>query len=450
MSIKKLVGIFLLLSQLLFLLLQIDDPLDKDGLKWVESVDYKTPNDSYYYLLGLNVAADQNPLEFGKAKVKQMREWEAKYQHCGNGRQYPFSLKPEKVLIEKFPKNSLKHYKDYYDAVTDVGFSASLKQKERELLRRYRQWLSMKPHRTMDCPTDLLGHSAIGSLIYADELYLLNVASLFAEKRYQEARIEVDWYSTQLLEKINDVSPMTYKSLMFKRLNKLLDMISIMAQKKPGLFSEIKIDQQLLTDAEPYFRRQLLTSFNSDMSMQTLAAYEWPFSSGSEWFESRNEEFKAAKFTPRWLTKTFYKPNMNFNRNYKKYLKLSQYSKLSPREFFEAIRQECDYDCNWPTFSKLRNYGTYKQRFWSFGYASLYRSYDLVAKLALVNNVTRGNGNVLIESTTNPYTDEADAYFDPKLHRICFKSSMNKMPKIYAEQGYSCVYKFSNDVGGFE
>lgn len=446
MSIRRLIGVIILISQLLFLLLQVDDPINKEGLKWVESVDYKTPNDSYYYLLGLNVTADKNPLEFGKAKVTQMREWEAKYQHCGNGRQYPFSLEPEKVLIEKFPKSSLKHYKDYYDAVTDVGFSASLKQKERELLRRYRQWLSMKPHRTMDCPTNLLGKSVIGNLIYAHELYLLNVASLFAQKRYQEVRIEVDWYSTQLLEKMNDVSSMTSKLLMFESLSKHLDMIALMAQKKPGLFSEIKIDQKQLTNAEPYFRRELLTSFNSDMSMQALAAYDWPFSSGSEWLEPRNEEFKSAKFTPRWLTKTFYKPNMNFNRTYKKYLKLSQYSRLSSKKFYEAISRECDYDCNWSIFSKFRNYGTYKQRFWSFGYASLYRSYDLVAKLALVNNIIRGNSNVLIQSTINPYTGKADASFNQELNRICFKSSMPKKSNAYANSGYSCVFKISFDA----
>lgn len=438
MKFKKILFCLLFFLVGAFLLLQIDDPLNEEAVAWIESVDYQTPNESYYYFLGLNVASEHDPLEFGKEKITEIRDWEVQHEFCTDGGRAPYKINPEKLLIKDVFSQLLEKQQDYIKAITNKDFVTSLTESEKLFLERFRVWLSLKPFKSMQCPNFILPLANYSNLTFGNRLHLLNIASLFARGDYPATKEAVEKNTDVLLDKIANADALFAKAAFHRMLNDHLDLIAVMAQKQPSIFSKIKIDKQQLLNPELIFKEQLLDVYNADRTAQKIGALLWPFGPEKEFWEP----VETIKVTPKWLYKTLYKPNMNFNKTYADLKELIDKSQMNINDYYSFRRSGCNSrECRWSFLDKLRNYGFYKNR--SLHEFTLDRAFDLLVKIELVNSIIKNNA-LLEKSLINPYTGENDVLYDEKRKRICFSSSAPHTRLGYPGNDYSCVYKIDN------
>lgn len=423
MNIKKYLVLILLFLFGVFLLLQIDDPLDTEVLEWVKSVDYKTPNDSYYYLLGLNVSADQDPLEFGKAKVKEMREWEAEIIENGyaeNSNAYSFSLRPDRNLLNSRIECELNSLEDYINMFEDNDFQRSLSNEQKIYLSRYRHWLKLSPLKPMSYPFYGTSFSYVFDVNDGYKLYLRNLVYQFTHGNKQLAAQEMQKGVLHLIELIKNSGPLVERLALLKLLNQHLNVLAIMIQRHPEMFSKIVLEHKHLTDITATLNYELVFSYNTIKVLQN--------------------EGRFPPFWMNWFGIAFAKPNMTTNRLLTNYLALKDISVLTSRQFFEQDQSSCKQVGRWSLIDKIRNFHTYltsDRNICKFRATYLTRGYDLFAKISLINSLVEEEGNVPIKTAINPFTGSKDAFYKNDKKQLCFKSSASDQKY---QQEYSCIY----------
>lgn len=437
---KKFFVSLIVLILVCFLLLQIDDPLDKEVLEWVESVDYQTPNDSYYYLLGLNVSADQDPLEFGKAKVKEMREWEKEIKSNGylaNEKVNQFSIEPEESLLDLDNKFSLNSYEDYFNAFNAKDFNQSLDYEQHLFLSRFHHWLNFQPYRSMEWKFSGARFPTYPELLSGFRLNLYSLCSQFStNKKIVAKQTEENIY--QIVALVEDANYLLDRVIFMLALNYYLDAYALMAQKDPNSVSRLEIDWQRLVNIEKVLKGELAFSFNSVEIIEQNQEYVNPFISDLS-------KFEAVNLLPNWLGRTFYKPNMALNHS----LSLSKFllinSTLTPSDYYRFSDNICnDFDES-SLLDRVRNLGLlphYGACYFFDNY--LARGYDFIAKVTLINTITDQKEQWNTSQTINPATSEADSFYDKQKNRVCFKTL--ERSDVAKKKGLSCIYKLSPEV----
>lgn len=426
----------------LFALLYVDDALDPDVVEWVESIDYQTQDESYLYLLGLN-AENQEPTEFGRAKLVEMRRWEAALKenpakHIESA-ELSFEIGPENRLVTDCMETYFRDYQRYEDVFTGKTKQV-LTTKQSKFVERYQKWIKLGPPRHMSWPNVMELFPNYVGLVYANDLYLRSLVSKFLYGDAQVAATEMQSHIAALLEFTASTNHLVEKMISLVMLNASLEVTSLMAQQKAGLFKEINVDSQQLIDLKSMMPREFATFYNY---------YQLPnfgfVALSEEGFWSVEGMVERLIEVP-LIRRLLYKRNMTANVDLWTKKHVIKLSRQSPQDFIES------FDDPYPSkyeFSKL-----YKLRNWGFAVAEigseqaemwnsyLLRGFDVYAKIVLVNKVINGRSRVEITRTAiNPFTHEADASWGEDQNRLCFDRPIKL---IQNEKHYHCIFFLSD------
>lgn len=386
--------------------LQIDDDLEPAVKGMLDKAQARGNGGAYYYLMGLDAAAGEDPVKVGKMVYASILQGEEEY--LNNGEEFDYQKYPDELRLP-LPDSR------YFCSGWDAGCIESLFQDSSDLdeiidnhavlIERYREFNLFNEFSTLSRPSLFEPFPAYQYIRRANRLMVLH-GIREAKKSNTGGAISLLLDNISNLRKqLAHADTLVGKLVFLLQISENLDVIALIAREEEHDHS---MEIQPLSSEEKNFDVVIAREFG--MAYDTSRSLD------------RNPEFFTdGGFVPGWLIRLFFKPNMTTNAIFPVYYQTIEYSTMSHMQFASEAVQG---DRAKIRESLLRNpAGVYINRTGMPDYKKyVARFFDLDAKILLFNAaMDHSNIKLILESETSPYYGaESLAYLTDDHKRICF------------------------------
>lgn len=430
--------------------LEIDDPLNPEVIEWVESIDYETEDESYLFLLGMNIA-DQDPIEAGRERIKLLREWEAALAKNGIGKSWgTFEKDAPNELITDFAGKYLERTLGGYQALfLNARSESELPEEEKIYLSRYKAWLAMLPPKSMAWPNSISPESFVWgyNTSLGNSLLIETLVHEFVHENSNHAGEELTTYILKLIDLTKNANDDFERQVYLNALSSGTEVLGMMVQRQPLKLEGLDVSSTDLTDISSVLKREQ-AYFTAYYNLKG-ARYPSPFATGVSW--SRMSECHdvggGAGLSPtsNLFALVLYKPNMVSNELHKLLKSAHKLSLLSPKQFVMSYNDKTPKS-DFPSLGqRLRNWG-FSQCFlvneeWQAWRDYVSRGFDLYAKIQLLNALIDGKSHEeIIEKSINPFTEKVGANWHEDRQQLCFDRPIK--PRL-GDKNKNCIYILS-------
>jgi hypothetical protein len=398
------------LALLLIILLPIDDALDAEAAKWLESANDVTDvkGNAYYFLMGMGAVPPQAPEAAGRKLVEEYLRTEQEFRE-GKLDKFPFMDRAE-------PEIPLPEGK-YYCPINEPGCFTRLvsdraKLEEElatytELLQRYYRFLQFDILKPLLRPSVHMPFPLYSFLIRGQRLHHFKIL----RERFSGGRER----ALMLLQE--DIGQWRKQLAAAPGLIEKLIALKMLANDLDLLFNAFPAERDYrlpaLTTEERSFQGPMIKefAFGANLLLKITPGYEEAIGSG-QW---------------RWLARPAIKTNMTVNNFFIHYKGISELSLASPAEFNAAIAEERHIPQG---VFNLRNIGGSALVWLAVPQYAEYiaRIHDVDCKLALLNaalGLDEAAWNRVVTGAAelaarNPYNPESKPFIDSTTHSLCF------------------------------
>lgn len=389
MSKKYILGFFILVG--LFFFSQIDDDLSDDSLALLKRLDGDSESTAYFYLMGIFANENEDPIEVGRALVKEYQTYEKDDSY--KVVEYPWENKlplPDgELFCHIWNKGCLEKL---FDSDTEIE---KLLNAHAILVARIDKFHTLNDYRSLAKPTFSEVFPEYTYIVRAERLRILDAISLYNKGESESAISALFNQYLQLKKSLKFQDNLIGKLILLMRLSEVVDILSVI-----GSMSNIGVAE--------------LSGLSADeRSFSVVVAREFGLAYHTFQELDRNPNFFYDDLAfPRWFVRAVYKPNMTINAITSRYYRLERLSRLSPYNFAKEVIDEKE-KVNVST-SLFRNY--YGKRLNSVEpYFDDYiaRFMDFEAKIELFNHLHTG-----FDHAKNPYYNSGspEVFAD----RVCF------------------------------
>lgn len=404
------------------LLLQIDDDLNPEIAPFLAKGVATAPNDAYFYLMGIDAPAGENPLEAGKKKYAAIDQTKSIFdEHIPADS----TVRKNKLTL---PEGKYFGYaeKDYLSAMFSANDVAQVLAENAVLLERYQTLIEIKGYQTVTNATLSETFPNYSYLTKGNKLLFLKTINTAKTSGVEKAIPLLTDNLSALRMQLKNADNLVGKLIYTLLISESLDVLSILVHQQKS-FSAVNIAPISLAERK----------FDIVMSREFAMAYDalTQLDRSPDFFTHTGAlkgEFDNDKGSaPGWWVRAIYKPNMSANGQYLFYKEIVALSQLEQAEF-ASITQETkkkDEELLSVETSYIRNAaGSILLNIASpafEGYTALL--FDLNAKIAIFNQTAnKAELPTDLSNIQNPYYDKADtAYYSEDKKSICLTGPLN-------------------------
>ncbi|WP_435235944.1 hypothetical protein ACR30L_19765 [Psychromonas sp. PT13] len=421
--VKIIVGTLILLL-LACLALQMDDELDEDQISFMKLSETPAQSDAYFYLLGLAVDKNKDPISEGKKLYEGIKLIENHNQRANYLDQKPIQLMLDKSI---FPEDELLCSVGQSECMTVIDNNLDripqLLSKNTLFIKRYQTFLHLDDYHTLTQPSVDEPFPPYEYLSMATRI--INLQQIWQASQGKQAQaINALYQSHEQLRKLLTKQDMLIgKLIVLNLLSENIDAINLLAMTHNLTLSTPLL---LLTKQD----RSLVNSFSRD------ARGGYQLYSKLDRAENIFSSNLSSPHIPSWVTRILYKPNMTTNQSNKWYLYFAMLSELPANEFVQEVQLSDRIPAiktHWIRNSigtvlsqvSVPNYQEYIADFW-----------DMDSKIQLFNAALNNNEiSDIIDTTKSIYADQKNIapYLSEDKKQLCFDSPIHSEPK------YNCL-----------
>lgn len=401
---KILIGI-ILFGVVAVLLLQIDDELNPEVAAFLEQAKPAEKSDAYLYLLGIVAAKGEDPSVVGKQLFADMQQAEEQYSFNDDSFGYEGYLEIKRLSQPEGKLFCSSWQEGCWQTVFENRHDREKAlQENATLLNRYKAFKKLTDYHSLAQPTEVEVYPPFHYLLKANRLVALEAINMEPAQSLNMLLGHITELRLQLKRADNLIGKMIFTVM----LSDSLDVASVISHKE-------NID----------FKGEILPLTQRERDLASAIPREFAMGYGVYSQLDNNPEFFARNgwrsYTPSWLVRLFFKPNMTANDAFLFYSDIVRRSQLAQIEFTESdfgITEE-----SYPQLSSIRNSvgnilnGIAKPNFDKY----ITRLFDLNAKITIFNQTT--NKAELPENLAyiqNPYYETGGtAYYSEDGKSIC-------------------------------
>lgn len=397
---KKISSLLLFMGIAAILLLYPDETLNHETQTALNSIDWKTQNDAYLYVLGIDAALDTDPKDEGKKVLKSIRQKEATYSQPGS---YEYIDTLESIAKLEVPDL------DFFCSLDDKGcfekivsFNSVDLDKEPLLTikNRYLTLLTLNDYRSLTQPHFLEPFPNYDFLIKGNRL--ANIEAIYLAQKCCPEKAVQNLYG--LIEQQRKQMVLTDNLL-----GRMIDYVLIN--------ESIEVLSRILRQHE-LDGKQLAPLSVTELSLETALKREQALSIST--LQLVGEHYNI-DWLPDWALKIFFKKNITINAVAPIFKQAISVSERPQPEFENAL---ASYKSIALKESWLKNpLGTIRNRMYPIYFDTyIARGLDLNAKISLFNGAL--GQPITAESLSripNPYyANSFDAKISKETNTACF------------------------------
>jgi len=402
--LKKYTRDFLILL-LCFLLYSIDDNLDPKIQKIVEQVNHLKANEAYFYLMGIDTAADQDPMVVGKnifERGKKITDEIDDNFTVNLERFEQFDKKRKKLVLPQLEADILCREENpcFKKILADTEKYKQKIQQHQILVQRYQKFLTFDQYQQPNESNFSLFSPSYRFFTIPNKIIILNAIIQASEKQPQQAINNLLNNIKGLRKKLWQTDDYIGKFILSSLIAQNLDTLSLIAYKNHlQLKEELKPLSKKEKDLEIVFARELAALYNNSKIMkQNASFYDFP-----------------------WL----FKPNMSINKLYLFHNQLLEKNKLAPKDFAKLINQKENKkltDVIKTAWSYFRNPEgeIFRPSIKSYYFEYIASLFELDAKIILFNQI-HYQGITDFNTIKSPYFENEFVFFSKDKRSLCLK-----------------------------
>lgn len=404
----KIISVILVVLISCSLLLQIDDEPDPAMSSFLtKAAVTDTNNEAYFYLMGLSAPKHMDPISVGLEISKQNSVANT---YTRNELERPSSAAFNNIKLT--------------DALINMSNIPAILTKHTVLLERYETFISKEGFQSSIEPSPSEVLPAYAYLTTANRLYFLKAIYLAQSKKPNDAVTLLMDNLSNLRMQLTNADSLVGKLVYTSMISQNLDALSILTHQE-NIVLDTKISALSLAeqDFEKAMSRELLFVQNILIDLDKSAAIfqqsEMPFN------QQKSSEDKP--YTPAWLVRMLFKPQMSINATYPYYQEIAQLSQLTPAEFSQSFNQQTRNQTKYKVLPYIRNLlGEALMDIRPEFDQHLIRVFDLNAKIAILNQVSANALAIDLSTINNPYyNNTGTAYYTNNKESICLTGPSN-------------------------
>lgn len=381
---------------LLVLVLQIDDDLSPKAQALVDRADWKTPNNSYPYFLGIDAELTASSLDVGNEILAEIRELESTYSNVKSYDEFPV-LRDRTTLefgeYEGFC--SLRNDKNCVLTLfsdTDISLSSA---KMLAVKDRYLSFLAMDDFRTLTRPHILEPFGAYTFFVKANRLVSLESIALAKSGEPELASDSLYALLQRQRTFLLQADSLIGRLIAYVLINETIEVLSL-------ILAEYKLEGRAIDALS-----------QEELSLNLVISREFIYARSAIEVAQYNDRFNAL---PDWILRLVLKPNMTMNDALPNYLHAIELSESEQSRFVATLKPMLKY-------SWFRNLvGSMLNKTSSPDFSDyIARGFDLNVKIALFNGTLNQiiNEEILGKIPNPYYENEFDAKVADDRARIC-------------------------------
>lgn len=388
------------------LLLQIDDDLEPEAQSMYEQAVAHKESEAYIYLMGILAAVDEKPEDVGESLLKSIREAEKKYFKSHRLNQdfdydeYPHEKRLPLFELAPCEDDDCKHIDRLFTQKFDLD---NLPKEQENLLKRYRRFIALKDYHTLAIPHLLSPLPPYQYVMKGNDLANLEAIHKARNGNIDAAKKrlldDISSLRIQLQQADNLVAKMIYTIAISRN----IDVLSVLIHKNNSPSKEkikpLTPDEKSVVKA---MNHEFGLSYNLYSSM-----------------DRSQDIFSKNGYTPGWITRMLFKPNMTINSSYPQLKQVGENSLLNPKEFVMTVASER------PLVSKktyIRNYlGTVLGQISTPNFSqNIAKLFYLDAKIHLFNETAdKTELPSSVSHISNPFSDKKTAFYSEDKKAVC-------------------------------
>jgi hypothetical protein len=319
---------FLALCTIGILLLQIDDDLNPNVIKWLDQLPQPTASQAFTYLLAIDAKEGVDPAAEGAqmlAKIKVAETTPEGYVTFDNDNK--LALPKGKLFCTPLTSECLA---DLWTTPFDI---TAIKQENATLIARADHYFSLTDFQSLTKPSVVETIPFYKPLSIALRINTLQAIAMHKAGKPQQALAVLQQNMAKIRAQLAKQDTIIGKIVFLKKLNECMDVMNIIALQSKVDISPIA---HLNTDEK-------------NLEVAILREYA-TFYSLFKKMDKSPELLEKGGHMPGWVSRAIFKSNMTINALLPHHTRLLQLSKSTPVEFAQAAPETL------PSSSSLRNY----------------------------------------------------------------------------------------------
>lgn len=399
----KIITIILAIIVAAVLLLQIDDKLNPEIEPFLSKGIATEDNDAYFYLMGIDAPANENPLAAGKKKYESI-----------DPKQSIFDKDSASTILEPTAKLALPKNEYFQHSEENNWLNAMFEESDAlaevlsnnaVLLARYQSFIKMKDYRTLAKPTAPDVFPPYTYLEKGNQLLLLKAIHTVQTSGVTEAVPLVMNNISALRLQLQNADEFFSKGIYASLISDNLDLLSILSHQQTA-----------------HFETKIAPISSAERNLEIASSREYSIANGmlDQFINGRENQTAVAN----WFKKLLLKPNMTANQRYENFKKDLEFAQLEQLEFAnsqsEAIKnyEERSNQISWRNFvGSVHFYDIFNPNV----IERTTQLFDLNAKISVFNQLSdKTELPMNVDDIQNPYYDtNGTAYYSKNGKSIC-------------------------------